>query len=364
MTNTAQILQHLPESLAELSIFDEVIDVRSASEFAEDHLPGAVNLPMLEDSERAEVGTLYVQTGAFPARRLGAAMVSANIARHFSSHFAAKDREYRPLIYCWRGGQRSASLATVLAAVGWRVTLLRGGYKTYRTYVRERLDVVPCEFEYHVVGGATGTAKTQLLHRLASCGAQALDLEGLANHRGSALGHMGTQPTQKMFESLILAKLSKFDPALPVWVEAESNRIGSLYVPPKLWAGMKAASGIKITMPIAGRVAHLLAEYQHYVADPGKLVETLRQFAAGHGGARLRAWEELIIAGRWTDFVASLLEIHYDPRYATSAIRCFANVTQCVTLESASVADLDELARKLHAATPTRQMTLRPAALR
>lgn len=346
MTNAPLILDRLWDAGTPCP-FDEVIDVRSPGEFAEDRIPGAVNLPVLSDAERAEVGTLYVQTGAFPARRLGAGMVSANIARHLAAHLAAKDRDYRPLIYCWRGGQRSASLATVLAAVGWRVTVLHGGYKTYRAHVRARLDALPPLFDYRLIGGATGTGKTRLLHCLGERGGQILDLEGLANHRGSALGNVGPQPSQKLFESLLLEALQRLDPKLPVWVEAESNRIGVLYVPPALWAGMKVATGVVVDMPVAGRVEHLLGEYRHWVADPAHLVGLLRPFAAWHGATQLAAWEGQIAAGAWPAFVASLLATHYDPRYAASAGRCFPAVTQVVALPDPSDDSFDRLAGEL-----------------
>ena len=346
MTNTPLILERLWDAGTPCP-FDEVIDVRSPGEFAEDRMPGAVNLPVLNDAERAEVGTLYVQTGAFPARRLGAGMVSANIARHLATHLAGKDRNYRPLIYCWRGGQRSASLATVLAAVGWRVTVLSGGYKTYRAHVRAQLDALPPLFDYRLIGGATGSGKTRLLHGLGERGGQILDLEGLANHRGSALGNVGPQPSQKLFESLLLEALHRLDPNRPVWVEAESNRIGVLYVPPALWAGMKVATGVVVTMPVAGRVEHLLGEYRHWVADPAHLIGLLRPFAAWHGARVVAEWEDQIAAGAWPAFVASLLATHYDPRYAASAGRCFPNVTEVVDLADPSAAAFGTLAGEL-----------------
>ncbi len=196
--------------------YDGVIDVRSPGEFAEDHLPGSVNLPVLSDDERIEVGTLYRREGAFAARRAGAALVSRNIGRHLASHFAERPREYRPLVYCWRGGQRSASLATVLAAVGWRVTVLEGGYRTYRAHVLAELDALPRRFAFRLLAGLTGTGKTRLLHRLAARGAQTLDLEGQAGHRGSVLGRLGAQPSQKAFESRLLAALGGLDPRFPV----------------------------------------------------------------------------------------------------------------------------------------------------
>ncbi len=327
--------------------FDEVVDVRSPGEFAEDRVPGAVNLPVLSDAERAEVGTVYKQVGAFSARRLGAGYVSANIGRHLRDHFVAKGKDYRPLVHCWRGGQRSASLAVVLAQVGWRVTVLTGGYKTYRTHVRAELDAAPGLFTVRVVGGRTGSAKTHLLHALAARGAQVLDLEGLARHRGSVLGRAGPQPAQKLFESLVLDALGRLDPAAPVWVEAESHRIGDLLVPPALWAKMRAADGVVVRMSVAARVEHLTADYPHFLADPAGLKANLRQLTARRGPHQVAAWNAQIDAGDWPGLVASLLETHYDPAYDESARRNYPHVTRPVELTAATPDALAGLAAEL-----------------
>jgi tRNA 2-selenouridine synthase len=327
--------------------FDEVIDVRSPGEYTEDHVPGSVNLPVLSDAERAEAGTIYREAGAFTARKVGAAHVSANVARHLREHFAAKGKDYRPLVYCWRGGQRSASLAVVLAQVGWRVTVLRGGYKTYRAHVRRELDALPPLFPFRVIAGATGVGKTQLLHALAARGAQVLDLEGLARHRGSVLGGGDPQPPQKLFDSRLLAAFDRLTPDAPVWVEAESNRIGDVYLPPVLWAAMQAAEGVEVRLPIEGRVRHLLAEYANLVADPDLLKGKLRQLTPRHGPRQVEAWCRQIDAREWETFVASLLTLHYDPAYAASARRCYPRVTQAVPLADATPAAIDELAASL-----------------
>jgi len=355
MTNTYQLTDAIWDA-ADPCPFDGVIDVRSPGEFAKDRIPGAINLPVLDDAERADVGTLYARVGAFEARRLGAGLVSANIARHFAYHFATVGRGYRPLVYCWRGGQRSASLAIVLAAVGWRVTVLRGGYKTYRAHVRVQLDVLPPTYHYRMVGGATGCGKTRLLVRLAARGAQVLDLEDLAAHRGSALGKVGVQPSQKLFETRLWTALSRLDPVRPVWVEAESNRIGDLYVPRALWDRMKASTGIELRVPIAGRVALLLSDYGHWVADPLGLIDALSPYSAWHGDRQVAAWKRQIEAGEWPAFVASLLDVHYDRRYAASAGRCFPRLTDVAYLDDASDETLDLLAGQLHDATTTRPM--------
>ena len=146
--------------------YSEIIDVRSEDEFAEDHIPGAINLPVLNNQERAKVGTIYKQESPFKARKIGSAIVAQNIAQHINSHFINKDKQYFPLVYCWRGGQRSNSLASVLTQIGWRVTLLQGGYKTYRAYVRKQLTNLPNQFTYKVLCGLTGTGKTQILRQL------------------------------------------------------------------------------------------------------------------------------------------------------------------------------------------------------
>ena len=342
MNNTPQTVDRLWDRGVSCP-FDEVIDVRSPGEFAEDHIVGAINLPVLSDAERVEVGTINRQVNAFAARKVGAAIVSLNIGRHLQAHFADKAKDYRPLVYCWRGGQRSASIATVLSQIGWRVTVLQGGYKTYRAHVQRELESLPSQFRYQIIAGATGTGKTQVLHALAARGAQVLDLEGLANHRGSILGNRGPQPSQKYFETQLFATLEGFDSIKPVWVESESNRIGNLYLPVGLWKSMQAATGTRIRMPLAGRVQHLLAEYTHFVAGGTLLKQKLRQLTTRVGPRQVLRWEAQIDAGEWEPFVASLLEVHYDPGYATSTKRCFPNVTRTVEMADTSVAAIGEM---------------------
>jgi tRNA 2-selenouridine synthase len=328
--------------------YDEVIDVRSPSEFAEDHIPGAVSLPVLSDAERVAVGTIYREQGGFPARKIGAADVSVNIARHLRQHFADKGKDYRPFIYCWRGGQRSASLATVLAQVGWRVTVLQGGYKTYRAHVLRALADLPTLFSFRIVAGATGTGKTRLLHALAARGAQVLDLEALADHRGSILGAVGPQPSQKSFDSQLLAELDRLDPGEPVWVEAESNRVGDIFLPAALWARMQSAPGVEVRMPLEERVRYLLEEYALLLTDPEELKGKLRQLQSRHGPRQIGAWCRAIDAGEWAALVASLLAVHYDPAYESSSRRSYPNVARTVSRPDATPAALDALAAHLH----------------
>ena len=319
--------------------YSEIIDVRSPGEFAEDHFPNAINLPVLSNEQRAEVGTIYKQVSPFQAKKIGAALVSENIARHLKSHFVHKDKNYFPLVYCWRGGQRSHSFATVLSEIGWRVTILEGGYKTYRTYVRAQLEQLPPQLTYKILCGLTGTGKTHILHLMAQRGAQVLDLEGLANHRGSLLGqewqfvdnnnnsncsspnsisHPLKQPSQKSFESALVQQLQKFDRSKVVWLESESNTIGQLHIPANLWPMMQQAKCVEIKVPQPARVDWLLQKYDHLTQSPTILKEKLQQLTSRYGKATIAQWFNLINQDKMRDLVTELLEKHYDPAYHRS----------------------------------------------
>lgn len=286
-------------------------------------MPGAINLPVLDDAERAKVGTIYKQVSPFEARKIGAALVSKNISRHLETHFINREKSYRPLVYCWRGGQRSNSLALILSQVGWSVDVIEGGYKAYRSHVRAELDRLPRELQLRVLCGLTGTGKTELLQALHARGAQALDLEGLANHRGSLLGQAWAgapqpQPSQKWFESLLKLALETFEPARPIWLESESNKIGTVQVPTALWQRMQAAPCTEVRVPVAARVEFLLRQYDHMVANPTFLLEKLEHLRSRHGTRQLATWREQINRGQWQAFVTELLEVHYDPTYLRS----------------------------------------------
>jgi tRNA 2-selenouridine synthase len=308
-------------SPATLAGFDEIIDVRSPSEFAEDHAPGAVNLPVLDDAQRAEVGTIYVQKSKFLAKRVGAAHVARNIAGHLETHLADRPGSYAPLVYCWRGGQRSGAMAPVLAQVGWRVGLLRGGYKTYRRRVTAELYDSPEPLNLMVLNGGTGTGKTALLPHLAELGVQVLDLEGLAAHRGSIFGDLPDrpQPSQKMFESRLLAALEGFDLVRPVVVEAESSRIGELRLPPRLWRAMSAAPEVEISAPMDARTRHVAAEYGEVLADPAVIRGLLDRLPRHHSREDRAAWYEMALAGDAQTLGRALIEAHYDPAYRRSS---------------------------------------------
>ena len=300
------------------------IDVRSPAEFADDHLPGASNHPVLDDGERARIGALYA-TAPFAARRLGAALVARNIARMLETAFADRPREWKPLVYCWRGGMRSRSLAHVLNEVGWRAAQLDGGYRAYRRHVVARLAIDPLRYRFVVLCAPTGSGKSDLLRALAGAGGQTLDLEHIARHRGSRLGALpgADQPSQKAFETGVVAALTELDPAQPVYVEAESRRIGSVQLPDALLERMRAGSRIMLRTPLAQRIALLRTEYRHFIDRPGALVERLRPLVELHGSAAVARWEGLAASGDWDTLIGELLEVHYDPLYARSLARHF-----------------------------------------
>jgi len=310
-------------TLADLATFGEVIDVRSPAEFADDHIPGAINCPVLDDAERAQVGTLYKQESPFAARKLGAALVARNIARHLEERFIERDKHWRPLIYCWRGGQRSAAMVTVLRAVGWGAFQLEGGYKLYRRSVIEDLAALPKSLHFVSLGGPTGSGKTRILQALRARGEQVLDLEALACHKGSVLGGSPAlaQPSQKAFESALVGELRRFDRKRPVFVEAESRRIGRLRLTDELLAQMRAAQCIEIDIPLSARVEFLLSDYANLLASPGWLKERLADLRDLHSRETLEEWCRLVDQQAWDELVRSLLVKHYDPLYRRSQQR-------------------------------------------
>lgn len=329
---------------AQLDTFDEVIDVRSPAEFALDHVPDAVNCPVLDDAERARVGTIYAQVSPFEAKKLGAALVSKNIARHIEEHFLRRERGWRPLIYCWRGGQRSAAMAHVLRQIGWDAATLDGGYRAYRREVVAQLETLPARFRFRVVCGATGSGKSRLLAALAAEGAQVLDLERLACHRGSLLGELPgePQPSQKLFDSLIWCALKRFDPKEPVFVEAESKKIGQLQAPAKLLERMREGQCLRLEVPVAERVRFLIEEYRHFLSEPNTLEEKLRCLTDRHGRAVIDRWIEWIESGAWEELVADLLVTHYDPSYLHATTRNYplhgeARVVRIERLDDAGI---------------------------
>jgi tRNA 2-selenouridine synthase len=318
------------EAIERLDTFDTIVDARSEDEYAEDHLPGAVNWPSLDNAQRHEIGTMYKQVSPFEAQKRGAAMVAINVARHIERHVMDKPRNWQPLVYCWRGGKRSNSLAHILGQIGFRVSIVEGGYKAFRTAVLAALPALAARLEYRVICGPTGSGKTRLLHALRAAGAQVLDLEGLASHRSSVLGIIPgqPQPTQKAFDTLVWDALRRFDPARPVFVESESKKVGNVAVPDALIERMRASDCIALQLADDERVQLLLEDYDFFVRDPRLFCERLQALAELRGNAVVQAWQEDVAAGRIEQVVRELLLQHYDPGYAASIKRNFVRSGQ------------------------------------
>lgn len=327
-----------------LDQFDTIIDARSESEFALDHIPGAINCPVLNDEERILVGTTYKQVNSFEAKKLGAPLVARNIARHIEELWKDKPREWKPLVYCWRGGNRSGSMAHILAKVGWPVVQLDGGYKAYRAYVAAALENPP-QVPFRVICGTTGSGKSRLLETLDAIGAQVLDLERLAAHRGSVLGNLPNepQPSQKRFESLIWERLRKFDMAKPVFVESESKKVGNLRVPDAVMAMMRSSPCVSLMLSRPNRVRLLIEDYDHFMSDPALLNAQLAHLVQLHGHEKIKAWQEMANTGRMAELVDELLVDHYDPAYLRSIDRNFVQFPDAQVVEMSDIGKDDFL---------------------
>jgi tRNA 2-selenouridine synthase len=342
-------------TVAHLPQFDAVLDVRTPLEFAEDHIPAACNLPVLSNEERAQVGTLYQQVSPFSARKVGAALVSANIARHLEGPLRNQPRAWRPLVYCWRGGQRSKALTHVLREIGWDARQLEGGYKAFRRAVIADTPGLAQRLDFRVICGMTGSGKSRLLRALARAGAQVLDLEGLAAHTGSVLGALpdAPQPSQKWFESRLWRQLQQLDPAQPVYVESESKRIGAIQVPQGVLDRMWASRCIVLETATPARVELLKQEYAHFLRDPQALGRQLDRLVPLHGRAVIDRWKAQAAAGDWDALVEELLARHYDPTYGRSIGGHYPHLpeAQVVRIDSAEHDAFLDAAHALTAAT-------------
>lgn len=341
-------------TVAQLSGFDEIIDARTPAEFAEDHIPGAVNLPVLDNEQRIVVGTMYKQQSAFEARRLGGALVAENIAHHLQTYLKDKPKSWRPLIYCWRGGQRSGSFATWLRMVGWDAHQLQGGYKSFRHQVIDDIARIAPALQWQVVCGPTGSAKTRVLEALAQAGAQTLDLEDLAAHKGSVLGALPDrpQPTQKGFETMLCARLQVFDPARPVYVEAESRKIGLVFVPEPLILSMRRSPCIAIDATRDARLDFLVRDYGYLGDDVTLLQANIARLADLQSRETIARWHELAAQRELATLFGELIDLHYDPLYRRSQNGNYAGFAAAPRLccDDLSDAGIHDLARRILAA--------------
>ncbi len=327
--------------------FDDTIDVRAPAEWADDHLPGAINLPVLDDAERAQVGTIYKQVSPFTARKVGAALVAKNASLHLQGPLADKPGGWRPLVYCWRGGQRSGSFASILAQIGWRVETIAGGYKAWRGLVVEALYDQPFPCRVVMVDGNTGSAKTDILKLLPGLGVQVIDLEGLARHRGSLFGAMpGGQPSQRAFESALAMAMVGLDPARVVVVEAESSKVGNCRLPPGLWKAMTQAPRASIVAPLAARAEYLARAYADVSEDAARLAGLIDLLRPMHAAEVIEGWHGMAAAGDFGALAGDLMARHYDPRYAKHRAR-MERVGAQVVVERLGVDDLAEVAGRV-----------------
>ena len=331
--------------------FDMVIDVRTPAEFAEDHIPGALNYPVLSNEERILVGTMYKQESPFEAKKIGAALIAKRIAHYIENDFIDKPKNWNPLIYCWRGGKRSGSMTHILRQIGWNAQILDGGYKSYRRQVVSKLNGLPKEFKYVVVTGQTGSAKSRILEQLGALGAQVLDLEAIAVHKGSVLGNIpnSPQPSQKKFETQLVEALETFSTSKVVFVEAESRKIGTLHVPDLLLEQMRSSPCIKINATMDARVDYLIHDYAYFINEPSNLVSTLDFLKEIHSKEKLEHWKTLARESQWPLLVQELLEQHYDALYRRSQNSNYVNYEKATSYNTAdlSAKGIDILAKQI-----------------
>ena len=338
-------------TLTQINRFEEIIDVRSPTEYSIDHIPGACSCPVLNDKQRAEVGEIYKQISSLEAKKHGAAMVAENVSKYLKTYFHDRDDDWHPLVYCWRGGMRSAALTHILREIGWQAEQLPGGYKAYRKTVIQNLENIPLQFHFKVLCGCTGSGKSLLLASLAKHGAQTIDLEALANHRGSVLGApvKSEQPSQKHFESQLCQILCQFDPTLPIYIESESRRIGNIQVPTALLKKMRSATCINIEVNTTARTKFLISEYQHFLKDHNLFKNAIQPLALYVGKNKVENWLNWRKTGGAENLVRELLQEHYDPLYLKSMSAHFSQYKNAtiVHLDSINTNTLNNAARNL-----------------
>lgn len=331
--------------------YSAIIDARTEDEYALDHLPGAQNWPSLKNAERIVIGTLYKQVGPFEAKKKGAAMVAANISKHIENHVFDLPKDWQPLVYCWRGGKRSGSLALILGQIGFKVAIIEGGYKAFRTALIAAIPTQVERLSWRVICGPTGSGKTRLLHCLRAQGAQVLDLEGLANHRSSVLGIVPgePQPSQKHFDTLLWDALRNMDPNKPVYVESESRKVGNLAVPESLILAMRASPCFQLELADEERVQLLLEDYDFFVKDPALFSNRLDALVAIRGKQVVEDWQAQIASDHIEDVVRDLLKLHYDPTYFASMKRNFLQIekAQKLVASNRSLLSLNAIANDL-----------------
>ncbi|MGI9338608.1 MAG: tRNA 2-selenouridine(34) synthase MnmH [Gammaproteobacteria bacterium] len=298
--------------------FDDIIDARSPAEYAADCIPGAVNIPALDNEQRRAIGILH-KSDPFAARLRGATMLAENIAVYLRAGFAEKPQHWRPLVYCQRGGQRSGAVVEVLRRIGWQAAQLDGGYKTYRRIVINGIAECAAAARWIVVIGKTGVGKTELLSELAKQGEAVLDLEKLANHRGSVFGGMGGQPSQRRFESLLYLAMKQLPNNHAVFVESEGRKIGGLHLPAPMLSAMRAsADAVLLSASVASRAERIHRQYAGYAASEELFAEAVGKIATYAGKTRVQKWRKMHNENDISQLLADMLQNFYDIGYDKS----------------------------------------------
>lgn len=287
-----------------------VLDVRSPGEFGKGHIPGAINMPLFSDEERAKIGTVYKRQGEQDAVRLGWDLVTPKIPK-FIEQIENSMGDGIAKVHCWRGGMRSSAFAELLKATGLETVSLKGGYKSFRRWCNE---IFERSADYRIVGGLTGTGKTKILHSLKKMGEQILDLEGLANHRGSAFGTIGMaqQPTTEQFHNAVALTLSKFNPRKPIWIEDESRLIGTCQIHDKLFLKIRNSPLYIIERPLEKRLEILKSVYGE--GKPELFIEAVQKIRKKLGGNTTKLIIEDIVNGNLREAAEMVLK-YYDSAY-------------------------------------------------
>tara|TARA_B110000240_G_scaffold52285_1_gene59855 strand:+ start:1065 stop:2108 length:1044 start_codon:yes stop_codon:yes gene_type:complete len=328
--------------------YDTIIDVRSPSEFEIDHIVGAINCPILYDDERQKVGTIYKQISSFKAKIIGSSLSAKNIAFHIEKEFLEKKGSWKPLIYCWRGGQRSKAFSIVLSEVGWRTYQLSGGYKEYRNDIIKYLDNIGMKLKIILISGKTGSAKTKILHSIRDQGAQILDLEGLARHKGSLLGAIPNlkQPSQKFFESLLFYEINKLNLKKNIFIEAESSKVGNVHIPKSIWSNMILSKRIEVVADVNTRAKFLIDDYQYMCKNPILIKPMIKGLKTRLSNNLIDSWEKLIDEKKWFELTKSFLENHYDSSYSSNTIKNDRKVireVQATTLNNENIKNIAKI---------------------
>ena len=327
--------------------YDTIIDVRSPSEFEIDHIVGAINCPILYDDERQKVGTIYKQISSFKAKIIGSSLSAKNIAFHIEKEFLEKKGSWKPLIYCWRGGQRSKAFSIVLSEVGWRTYQLSGGYKEYRNDIIKYLDNIGMKLKIILISGKTGSAKTKILHSIRDQGAQILDLEGLARHKGSLLGAIPNlkQPSQKFFESLLFYEINKLNLKKNIFIEAESSKVGNVHIPKSIWSNMILSKRIEVVADVNTRAKFLIDDYQYMCKNPILIKPMIKGLKTRLSNNLIDSWEKLIDEKKWFELTKSFLENHYDSSYSSNTIKNDRKVIREVQATTLNNDDIKNIAK-------------------